>query len=196
MKMLEEGFPKELSSDVHFVCQKVANRIHKHISITQNQTSTWQLLDNQLVTFPYRIYNLEDIIEIENDLTPTQQIIYHCIFSRSDNGYIREAHIKELLTFDLPIWALPYIIQICDEYIVEILELVYIHFQDNDQINLQKICQKNIKQFLRGYHRMISYWNEYYRQDCFQYKQYIGYLLYSECFGYQQSMNKLYYTRG
>jgi len=37
---------------------------------------------------------------------------------------------------------------------------------------------------------MISYWNEYYRYDCYRFKDYIGKKLYSECFGYNKTGQK------
>ena len=38
----------------------------------------------------------------------------------------------------------------------------------------------------KSYSRMVSYWNEYYRKDEFDFKKYIGRNLFEECLGYDR----------
>lgn len=52
------------------------------------------MLDGSSVTFPYRVYYIDDE-NIYNKLTSREEkLIYDCIFSRSCNGYVREKHLK------------------------------------------------------------------------------------------------------
>lgn len=187
--MFEKAFPIELRDDVYIVCQKCLSKT-LHIKQSEQQ-SYWTLPDYQVIQFPYRIYYLDENENIEKDLTDTQQIIYHCLFSRSSDGFIREKHIQSLLSLDLPIWAIPYILKVCDEYVIEILEFIYLVLKDQDTIKYKQIIDNNFSQFIYGYHRMISYWNEFYRSRWHRYHEYVGYKLYKECFGYTRSMEKV-----
>lgn len=121
-------------------------------------------------------------------------VVYHCIFSRSCDGYVREKHIKALLSCDLPAWAIPYIIKVSDEYVIEILESIYQSLKNINTDDFKAICHKNLQSFLYGHDRMISYWNEFYRIQCYRYHNYVGYKLYKECYGYTLSLEKLRIT--
>lgn len=189
--MFEDGFPKRFRKDVQLVCNKITIKTYNNSTIGQSeQKFSWMLLNNEIITFPYRIYYIDNFKNVDKDFTPIQEIIYHCIFSRCCDGFIREKHIKALLEIETPDWALPYIIKVCDEYVVEILELVYNYLKDIDTTKYKKICKKNLPLFIYGHSRMISYWNEFYRNRYFKYSQYIGKRLYKECFGYTRSMEK------
>lgn len=85
-----------------------------------------QLLEN---TFP-------EIIKKELEKNNIQKEILYCIYTRSCNGYIREKYLKELLKLDFDYWAIPFIVKLSDEYIVEILEVIYdkLKIRNNDDI--------------------------------------------------------------
>lgn len=117
-------------------------------------------------------------------------MIYHCIFSRSYDGYVRQKHIEVLLDSATSEWAMPYIIKICDEYVKEILEIVYQKLNGRNCEKYKKLCDINFDYFKLGHCRMISYWNEYYRYECYRYQEYIGKKLYGECFGYNKTGQK------
>lgn len=58
--------------------------------------------------------------------------------------------------------------------------------QDTEQI--KRFCLENMDLFCKSYSRMISYWNEYYRNKYNNFHQYIGRKLFRECFGYSRPM--------
>ena len=119
-----------------------------------------------------------------------QSVIAARLMSRSSDGYVREEHIKELLKTDLPEWAIPYVIKICDEYVIEILQTVYDSLSRQDCRKYKEICALNFEYIKRAHTRMISYWNEFYRWDCYRYENYIGKKLYLDCFGYSKTGQK------
>lgn len=194
--MFTDGFPKGLRADVQYVSSNIPIKTYNDVRLgVSEDKSSWLLLDSQVISFPYRIYYIDDIISFDKIFTPKQMTIYHCIFSRSCDGYIREKHIKALLNCDLPVWAIPYILKISDEYVMEILDIIYLFLKDIDTNVYKKVCQNNLQMLLYGHDRMISYWNEFYRTQCYRYHQYVGYKLFKECFGYTRSMEKLRETR-
>ena len=187
---LAKAFPKEYAADVEAVCHAltVTSKAYGG-ALYSNEATDWKLTTGERITIPYRVY-VSDRLAILNRLTERQTLIYHCIFSRSYDGYVREKHIQALLDLDTPEWAMPFVIKICDEYVKEILETVYQKLQGKNCEGYKSLCRLNFDYIQRGHTRMISYWNEFYRWDCYRYSDYIGKKLYSECFGYRKTGQK------
>ncbi len=193
-----KGFPKHLLGDVNFVKASISTRTSTSSGIEQSENKCNYLIQGDTISFSCRIYYKDVFDNGTGRFSPTQQLIYHCIFSRHYNGFTRQKHIEAILSLDeIPYWTFPYILKVCDEYVVEILECVYenIYQRNNDELKL--FCIENIESFCLSYARMISYWNEFYRNrnGCYQYKNYIGKKLFHDCFGYTRSMNKLISSR-
>ena len=187
---LIKAFPKEYMADVKVVCSALTGESVAFVcTLCSAEKTEWQLLSGEKISIPYRVY-ISDKLDGYNDLTARQKMIYHCIFSRSYDGYIRQKHIEALLESESSEWTMPYIIKICDEYVKEILETVYQKLQGKECEKYKALCSLNFEYFKFGHCRMISYWNEYYRYDCYKYKDYIGKKLYSECFGYSKTGQK------
>lgn len=189
LMQLEAAFPKEFAEDVQVVFHAMRAAPKELLPFFFDHTAECTLLSGEKITLPYRIY-LSDDLSFSNKMTERQEMIYHCICSRNHNGYVRQKHIEALLDSDPPEWVLPYIIKICDEYIKEILEAVYLRLKDKNCEKYKALCQLNFDTFKRGHSRMISYWNEFYRYECYRYNDYIGKKLYRECFGYNKTGQK------
>ena len=181
-----KAFPLYLQNDVRQICKSisVSERFHN------DDSTEWLLSSGEVITMPYRIVFEDEFVVDLGALTPTQKTIYHCIMSRDSDGYVREKNIKELIKTDLPEWAIPYVIKICDEYVVEILQTVYDSLSRRDCSKYKEICALNFEYIKRAHTRMISYWNEFYRWDCYRYENYIGKKLYRDCFGYSKTGQK------
>ncbi len=180
------AFPLYLRNDVKLICKNLNFSEYFYY----DDSTEWLLSSGEVITMPYRIV-IED--EFGGDLlslTPIQKTIYHCIMSRSSDGYVREKHIKALLENEMPEWAIPYVIKICDEYVVEILQTVYDTLSQQNCRKYKEICALNFEYIKRAHTRMISYWNEFYRWDCYKYENYIGKKLYRDCFGYGKTGQK------
>jgi len=187
--MFERGFP--------FVCDEVIRSALSHIpqknynNITQRTIGGMDIvffIGETQISFPYRLYSLEIENSVLSKLDYTERLILHCIYTRSFNGYVRERHIKSLLAEDFPDWCIPYIIKVCDEYVIEIVQTVYDNLKNKDTDRFKKVCIENWDLFCKSYNRMISYWNEFYRAPCYRYKDYIGRKLFIECFGANRKM--------
>jgi hypothetical protein len=185
--MFLEGFPAELQNDVIIVTEKIPSR-------TLNNVTTGNIsyiFKGNAISFPGWQYFEEVPVNILGGLTHQQANILHFIYSRSCNGYIREKHVKALLeNDDIPQFAVPYIFKVCEEYVVEILDLVYSVLCQRDTTAFKKFCLENRQAFCRSHDRMISYWNEYYRNR-YSFETYIGEKLFRECFGYSRSLERL-----
>jgi hypothetical protein len=78
------------------------------------------LLPEDRVCIPERIYNPEPEDAKIATLTPIQQTILHCLYTRHHNGFVRRRHLAHLLASLLP-WAVPYIVRLLGEYVAEIV---------------------------------------------------------------------------
>lgn len=187
------AFPESLRGDVDYVMDAIEKELFVSERTDYNlqaASHVFTLLSKEQVSIPYRIW----IDEYENGmkLTSVQQKILHCIYSRSTDGYVREKHIRAILESDIPFWAFPFVLKLCDEYVYEILSSIYDCLKGRDNSDLQAFCQINPSYFVYSHARMISYWDYFYRDRCYKYDDYIGKKLYAECFGYTRKFEKHY----
>lgn len=143
--------------------------------------TVWHIGINDSIIIPYRVgrneinpgcsgiqaFNLDD------------KLAYLCYLSRNQSGYVRYNAIDELLNLvNNQIWVYPYILKLCDEYVIKILERIYASLPKilNQQF-VDVICL-NMNNIRKGYVRMISYWNAYYRKDIPDIENYVGYKIY------------------
>ena len=88
-------------------------------------------------------------------------------------------------------WVKPYIISSAGEYVVEILDTLYNNISEEEIPEHRAFCKLNFENTRYLHARMISYWAEFYRLDCYYYKDYIGKRLFSEVFGMRKSGQKV-----
>lgn len=189
--MFERGFPNEFKEDVSIVLDAIPNMPIGHaVNWETSDGSAYTLQDGQNISFPYRIYVEEIDTDISASFSSIQMLIYHAIYTRSCNGYIREKHVRAILEKPFPIWVVPYIVKLADEYVVEILVQLYEHLSKVDTTAIKAFCRINISAFLYGHARMVSYWDAYYR-DRYYYDEYVGKRLFEDCFGYTRCLEKL-----
>ena len=188
--MFQEGFPNFLRNDVTKVVGLLPHETYSNVTIGISEDFFQCYQDNNVIRFPYRIYYLDSPNEVIQNLSVRQKMILHCVYSRSCDGHVRQKHMSSLLQLDFEDWAIPYIVKICDEYVVEILEMIYDTLKEQDTERIKKFCLENIESFCISYNRMISYWNEHYRYNYKSFHQYIGRKLFRECFGYSKSMER------
>lgn len=148
-------------------------------------------MDGSTISFPYRLYFIDDE-NVYNELSSKEEkCIYDCIFTRSCDGYVRQKHLKNLLIDDMPEWCMPYILKLSSEYVEEIICDIYDFMKSRDNNLFQVFCAKNPYMFRYDYSRMTSYWNEFYREKCYIFHNYVGYKLYKECFGYSRRFDNM-----
>lgn len=185
--MFQDGFPNYLRDDVSIVSGMILYENHNaKIDVSEDSIQYYQ--DNIWIRFPYRIYYTEISDAAIDNLSPCQEMILHCIYSRSCDGFVRQKHMYSLLQMDYEDWAIPYIVKICDEYVLEILELSYDILKEQDTERIKRFCFENVESFCKSHNRMISYWNEYHQDRYNNFQKYIGRKLFRECFGYSRSM--------
>lgn len=184
------AFPKELGVDVRVVLDTLPNISVNDVAIKTSADSISYILGDGMVEIPYRMY-FSDIDDTTHAaLSATQKQILCCIYTRNCDGFVREKYLRKLLTMPIREWAFPFIVKLCDEYVVEIVEVIYNELKGRDNTDIQSFCLENKNYIRKSYSRMISYWNEYYRGDEPDLKRYVGRKLFRDCLGYNRSFER------
>jgi hypothetical protein len=180
-----DGFPSELKNDVLRVIKVIHLKKYGHTDVSEYTMQ--YTLNGQQIAFPYRVY-FDDVADIAYiSLSPQQKMILHCIYSRNNDGFVRQKHLQLLLQLNYQDWTIPYIVKVCDEYVVEIIEMIYFMLKEQDTMRFKQFCMENAELTHKSYTRMISYWNAFYRDRCYRFHEYIGRKLFRDCFGYSRS---------
>ena len=190
MNMFEAAFPIDLRVNLNVVLNSIPNKTFNDVHFVTSDNVISYILDNFTVEIPYRMYLLDVAEDTYNALNDIQKQILCCIYTRSCNGYIREKYLRKLLEMPFNQWAIPFIVKLCDEYILEIIEIIYGKLKERNNADIQDFCEKNKLTIRKSYSRMISYWNEYYRELEQDFNKYIGRSLFRECLGYNRSFER------
>ncbi len=184
-------FPAELTKDFDVVLNTISKRTYHDCPIWFSEESIEYVLADNAITIPYRCYLLEPPESDISKLTEVQKQILFCLYTRSSDGYLREKYVRKLLSSVYEEWCVPYIVKLCDEYVVEILYVIYNSLNEKPNEKIKSFCMANKRTICKSFSRMISYWNEYYRTDYFNIKEYVGMKLFRECLGYSRAFDNL-----
>ena len=185
--MFFNAFPSNLIEDLHIVLKCLPNETFNHVVITTSDDFISYILNDNIVEIPYRMY-LIDITDAEYcKLNQLQKQILCCIYTRSCDGHIREKYLRKLLDIPFEQWVIPFIVKLCDEYV---LEIIYCKLKERDDTDIQSFCWRNKSLINKSYSRMISYWNEYYRVHYSDFRKYVGKNLFRECLGYNRTFDR------
>ena len=178
-----DGFKnKEKYKKVIISIEQHNNNVKTWMANNDNsQNEFYTLFDGYQIKFPYRVFFIDDN-ELYEELDEEEKIIYDCIFTRHCDGYIREKHIRNILSKDFDDNCMPYILRVAFEYVIEIVDLVYKELVNRNNELFHKFCINNIQIVKKNYQRMVSYWNYFYRDKCFRFENYIGRKLFKKCF--------------
>ena len=59
--------------------------------------------------------------------------------------------MRNLANVDIADWVIPYIVKICDEYVLEILEMAYGFLKEQDTERIKRFCLENVQEFCKSY---------------------------------------------
>ena len=167
--LLIAAFPEALRSDVGVVANFIGggNATDRGLPV---------VVRGELLTIPYRIYDDPDETLLAC-LNETQAIVYACLLTRHHDGHVRQRQIERLVASSEP-WVAPFVMQLCGEYVIEILDTVEAHLSSIDQCTYGPFFRENSLFFQRTRDRMISYWDCYYRWLYKREADYVGFRLF------------------
>ena len=134
------------------------------------------LCAGEVLSIPYRVHHPYDHAPSDEEmftLNETERIIASCWFSRHPNGHVREQFLRLITDFDTPL-VVSYVMPLCGEYVVEILDAVWVRRSTFDPAPLGQWLSDNGLYYARLRHRIVSYWNCYYRTKFPRFDDYVG----------------------
>jgi hypothetical protein len=165
IERLEGRFPSYLSDDIVTIESAIDLR-SEHESYVPFEIN----LEKNVLTIPSRIYTDSSQLNRLGKLTSKQEEMVHCLYSRHHNGHIRERCLKEFIASDNYFTA-PYILQLLGEYVIEIIEIIYINRSKINHDNLVTYILENPVHYEKTKQRVYSYWDAYYRRAFPKYKR-------------------------
>lgn len=85
-----------------------------------------------------------------------------CLITRATDGHLRQQALISILAAEAP-WAIPFIVLLAGDYVVEIVEEIRVALPDLDRDLCSGFVREN-RAAVRAIHaRAVSYWNLYYR---------------------------------
>lgn len=166
-----KAFPPELKEDVI----RVLSVINKRNRIEFSGCFEVNFCGSKL-NIPERIYYNEPALLQYNLLTERQQILLHCLFTRHNDGFIREENLKKIIhqcrNYN---WITPYLIRITGEYVIEILQVIKANLDNLDKGKVKEFIAENTRFYNTTESRVVSYWDCYYRSKYPDIKDYVGF---------------------
>lgn len=165
---ISNAFPTHLRNEVNDLSALIDGP-----SPIDNTDSFAVKCDGEMLQIPYRIYRPVISDEQFASLSPLGQRITACWFTRHHDGHVRERFLLRLPDFEFS-WVIAYVVSLCGEYIVEILDDIWERRTLFDVATLSRWLRDNPEFHTRARRRAVSYWNCYYRPvyPCFQ--DYVG----------------------
>jgi hypothetical protein len=129
-------------------------------------------VQGEVVRVPYRISHKWPSKERTKDFSRTQLLILDCWLSRHNNGKLRQKALSRILKTDVDVaWTIPFVIQLCGEYVIEIGSDVLAFVTDS--LPMRPSLQRDYAQFVRDNpefmsitrQRTVSYWLAYHRWE-------------------------------
>ena len=178
---ITQAFPDFLNSDVLSLLQKVSLKSEHQISQTFEV-----IVDSEKLEIPYRIYFEEPNVK---NLTETELLILNCLFTRHNDGFVRQKKLEQILLSD-EYWIAPFIMQLLGEYVCEILLTIEKDLSDTLLDNLIRFIEENPKFFETTKSRIVSYWNCYYRNRLLNEESYVGFRILTKLITFAKTKNR------
>lgn len=172
-RRLRSAFPQGVTAQVDAALAIIA--MGQHAPTAHDIGSI--VVGSEKLHIPARLYYPEPEPAQVARLSEASRHILACLFTRHHDGFVREKHVRQLLTFRSTPWEPPYLLQLIGEYVAEIVDVVLkeVHRLRNEHFAGFVLENKNFIRTIR--HRVISYWDRYYRSQYSRLADYPGFQL-------------------
>ena len=148
-------------SQYHLSAQKVEQYLLKQgLKLSSDSTNEYVYYQGETLCLFYRQYASPNISWI--NFNEIEQTIIHCIYTRHHDGFVRQKHLNLLTDTNYPDIAVPFVIRLLGEYVLEIQLDTAPFIQKHPKI-ITDFIQQNPVFWQRQKSRMASYWDIYYR---------------------------------
>jgi hypothetical protein len=167
------AFPCDLRPHGREVLARLPVAAHHAVgSVTSTNAHEWPDITvmGEPVTLPYRIYNPMPSPSLLGALSGVEQTMVACLYTRHHDGFVRRTYLRTLLTSTEP-WVVPFVVQLCGEYVIEIC--ADIERFASDVLPANALLRSSYTAFLSQNatflalteQRAVSYWSCYHRRQ-------------------------------
>ena len=183
--ILSAAFPSRLSTDVNRMLTAVPQARLRPTAPFEVEVQVE--VQGEVIAIPYRVYNDEPSAALTRSLTGHQQMLLHWLYTRHHDGRVRQRHLESVIDAPPAPWAVPYVMQLAGEYVLEILETIRrgldgLAVPGSTQRRLYgEFITRNPAFFARTERRVVSYWSCYHRHLYPVFGTYPGSVLMDAC---------------
>jgi hypothetical protein len=165
---LTRAFPSALRPDVDAVRHVMPTTIGSvsEGGVHLNWGGDW-------IAIPYRLAHPEPATGDVDGLSSAQRRILHCLYTRHDDGWVRQRHLEQVVLASDP-WVIPFVVLLVGEYVVEIVERIDRALPDLDLRAYRAFASANPDLMELVGQRVASYWSYYHRHRYPQLRDYPG----------------------
>jgi hypothetical protein len=120
--------------------------------------------DGKVLQMPVRTYYPREPLLACTTLPGDAGVMALCLGARHHDGHLREHCVKQLL-LQQQAWSVPFVVHLCGEYVLEIVESIGAALPAWNADALARYLQENPAYLDTLERRAISYWNCYYRRQ-------------------------------
>lgn len=176
--LLTAAFPPHLRSDVALIAERICPSVMSGRGLSV-------VVQEAPLTLPYRVQHRGGD-SLFSQLNEPQALLYACIQSRHHDGHVRQRQIGRLAGGSKP-WVAPLLLQLCSEYVVEILQEIETCLPLLDKHVYGAVLRDNPAFLALAQQRMTSYWDCYYRRHQPERETYVGFRLFEQFRNWQAS---------
>ncbi|MCY1200639.1 hypothetical protein D9M72_120720 [compost metagenome] len=175
---LTAAFPARLQAEAAHIAEEICPSVMHGRGLSVIVQDEW-------LTLPYRVQH-GGSDSLSSKLDEPQALIYACIQSRHHDGHVRQRQIERLAAASEH-WIVPFMVQLCSEYVVEILQHIEACLPLLDTHIYATVLRDNPAFLDLAQKRMTSYWDCYYRRRGLRSGTYVGFRLFKQFRDWQVS---------
>jgi hypothetical protein len=154
--VLRSAFPARLTSDVDAVLKAMPPSLG-YERVSGPQVS----IEGERIEILSRLYSPEAPDDATRRLSDRQRLILSCLYSRHQDGYVRERHLLRLQGDEA--WVPHFVLQLVGEYVIEICQAALDHLDAIPQASYETLAAENEEFVALIRRRIVSYAREYHR---------------------------------
>src|SRR5690349_6905318 len=151
-EVLSEAFPRAVRSQP----RAASLALSASVDLSYKSHRFSMFVSDEEVLIPARIL----FRSAARDLTALQQVVCQlaqCLLTRSTDGFVRQAALREILLVSQP-WSVPFVIALIGEYVIEILDDICEAIASMDGEVVRQFLTKNPAFYSLTRDRVESYW--------------------------------------
>ncbi|ADP17084.1 hypothetical protein AXYL_03764 [Achromobacter xylosoxidans A8] len=176
--LLTAAFPARLRAEAAHIAEEICPSVMSGRGLSV-------IVQDEPLTLPYRVQH-GGSDSLFSKLDEPQALIYACMQSRHHDGHVRQRQIERLAGASEP-WVVPFVVQLCSEYLVEILQDIEARLPLLDKRVYGPVLRSNPAFLDLAQQRMTSYWDCYYRRRGVRSETYVGFRLFKQFHDWQVS---------